>query len=258
MRRFDVPILVRLADVDPLRLDLVVVHQVAITPAELAIFRKVVHRRTQTVGAVLAGHAAEPPKRLLETPAQRLEGLGETNRNRLPVGIRKREVIQHVVEPLAGDRNAQRVHVREVGGRQAPRIMDLREDHFPAGAMLAAPVANPTLERTLLRVGKTAGVAVLQPAEQRECPQPRLGLQPGLDLRPHLRERVLPRPPGSPRPSLRWQPSRIPILACRLLIHARLPCRRGQVLVPRKQSPQFPYLSVRDHRNLLSIKGLRL
>jgi len=251
MRRFDVPILVRLTDVDPLRLDSVVVHQVAVTRAELAIFRKVVDGGTQTVGAVLAGHAAQLPKRFLEPPAQRLEGLGETNRNGLPIGIRKREVIQHVIKRLAGDRDAQRVHVREVGGRQAARIMDLREHHLPARAMLAAPVTYPTLERTPLRVGKPAGIALLQPSEKRECPQPRLGLQTRLDLRPHLHERVHARPPGSSRLPPRWHPFRIPILACRLLIHACLPCRRGQVLVQRKQPPQFPYLSVRDHRNLL-------
>lgn len=73
VRRFDVAVLVRLARISPLRLDLVVVHQVTVTPTKLAIFREVVDRRAEAVAAMLAGHAAQFPKGLLESAAEGLE-----------------------------------------------------------------------------------------------------------------------------------------------------------------------------------------
>jgi hypothetical protein len=85
MRRFHVTVLVRLADVDALRLHLVVIHQIAVSRAELTIFRKIVDRGTQAVAAVLAGHAAQLPKRLLQSTTEGLERLGETDRGRLPI-----------------------------------------------------------------------------------------------------------------------------------------------------------------------------
>jgi hypothetical protein len=257
VRRFDVAVLVRLADVDALRLDLVVVHQVAVTSAELAILRKVVDRRTQAVATVFAGHAPQPPKRFLQPSAERLERLGEADRDGLPIRIGQREVIHQVVKRLPGNRHAQRVHACEIRRPQTARGMDLREHHLPAAAMPGPPVTNPTLERPPLRLGKSARITFLKPAEKRERPQAWLGLQASLDLRPYLGERVRPRPPRPPRLPLGGQPLPIPILPCRLLIHARLPCRRRQTLATRKQPSQFPYLSVLDHRNLLSVKELR-
>jgi len=114
VRRFDVAVLMRLAGIGPLRLDLVVVHQVAITRAKLAILGEVVHRCAEAVAAVPARHAAQLPQRFLESAAERLERLREADRDKLPIRVREREVIQQVVEWLAGDRDAQRVHVREV------------------------------------------------------------------------------------------------------------------------------------------------
>ena len=233
VRRFDVAVLVRLADVDTLRLDLVVIHQVAVTRAKLAVVREVVDRRAEAVGAVLARHAPQSPKRFLQPSAERLERLGETDRHRLPIRIRQREVIEHVVKRLPGDRHTQRVHAREIRRPQPARVMDLREHHLPARAMLRSPVANPTLERTPLRFGEPPGIAVLQPAEERHGTQPRLGLQPSLHLRPDFGERVHPRPPRPRQSAGRRQPFRVPIFPCRLLVHASFPCRQGQAITTR-------------------------
>jgi hypothetical protein len=251
VRRFDVAVLVRLADVDALRLDVVVIRQVAVTPPELAVLREVVDRRTQAVGAVLARHAAQPPKRFLEPPAQRLERFGEADRDGLPIRIRQREVIHQVVKWLPGDRHPQRVHACEIRRPQAARGMDLREHHLPAAAMPGPPVTNSTLKRPPLRLGKPARITVLKPAEERERSQPWLGLQASLDLRPYLGERVRPRPPRPPRLPLGGQPLPIPILPCRLLIHARFPRRRRQAVATRQQPQQLSHLPVRGHRNLL-------
>lgn len=97
----------RLAGVGPLRLDLVVIHQLAVTRAKLAIHREVVHCGAEAVAAVPSRHAAQLPQRLLEPAAERLKGFGEADADGLPIRVRKREVIQQVLELLAGDRDGQ-------------------------------------------------------------------------------------------------------------------------------------------------------
>ena len=60
------------------------------------------------------------------------------------------EVIQHVRERLAGDRDAERVHAGEVRGPQAARVVSLSKYHFLIWATRPTPVTNPTLERAPL------------------------------------------------------------------------------------------------------------
>lgn len=258
VRRFDVAVLMRLADVDPLRLDLVVVHQVAVTLAKLAVLREVVDRRAEAVAAMSPRHAVQLPHRLLESAAHRLERFREADRSELPIRVREREVIQHVLERPAVDRDAQRVHVREVRRPQPAGIMHLRKDDLLVGAVQAAPVAHPPLERSPLRVGESAGIALLQPGEQGERPQPRLPFESCLNLRPDLDKRVRPRSPVVWRPALRGQPLGIAILPSRLRIHAGSPRRQTETIAPRQQPPQFSHLPIRDHRNLHENKELRL
>lgn len=73
VRRLHVAVLMRLAGVGPLRVDLVVIHQVPIAHAKLAILGEVVHRRAKAVAAVPSRHAAQRPQRFLESAAERLE-----------------------------------------------------------------------------------------------------------------------------------------------------------------------------------------
>jgi len=175
-------------------------------------------------------HAAQLPQRFLESAAERLKRFREADRDKLPIRVGEHEVIQQVVQRLAGDRDAQPVHVREVRGRQIARVVDLREHDRPRRSVRAAPVADSPLERPPLRVGKLLGIPILEPREEGKGPQPRLGLQSGLDLRPHLGEGILARPPGPLGRPLRREPFCVPILACRLLVHAHPPCRRRQAI----------------------------
>jgi len=165
MRRFHVAVLMRRSGVDPLGLDLIVVHQVAVTAAKLPVFREVVDRRAEAVATMPGGHAAQLPKRLLHSAADRFERLAETDRDEFPVGVRQREVIEQVGEGLAGDRDAQRVHAREVRGRQAAGIVDLRKHHFLARPLGAAPLTHAALEGPPLRLREPAGILLLEPAE---------------------------------------------------------------------------------------------
>ena len=258
MRRFDVAVLIRRSDVDPLRRDLIVVHQVAVTLAKLPVLRQVVDRRAEAVAAVGARRAPELPKGLLETVAHGLERFRETDRGKLPVRVGEREVIQQMVERLAVDGDPQRIHVREVRSPQPARGMHLRKDDLLVGTMQAAPIADSPLEGPPLRLGESAGIALLQPAEERERPQPRFGLQAGLDFRPDLDKRVRPRSPIAWRLAVGGEPLSIAILSSRFLIHARSPCRQPEPIPLGKQPPQLSHLSIRDHRNLRENKELRL
>jgi hypothetical protein len=61
MRRLAVAVLVRLADIDPLAGQAIMVQQAAIASLKLTLGRQVVDRRTQTVAAMAPGHAAQFP-----------------------------------------------------------------------------------------------------------------------------------------------------------------------------------------------------
>lgn len=233
VRRFDVAVLMRLAGVGSLRLDLVVIHQVAIACAKLAIFREVVHRGAEAVAAMPSRHAAQLPERLLESAAERLEGFGEAHAGRLPIRVGERDVIQQVVERLAGDRDVQPIHVREVRSRQVARVVDLRKHDGPPWSVRAAPLPNTSLERPPMRVGKLPGIPVLEPREKRERPQPRFLRQVRLDLRPDLPEGVSAGPPSPLHSLMRGELLAIPILARRLLVHDRPPCCRRQAIAQR-------------------------
>lgn len=227
VRGLDVAVLMRLSSVDPLRLDLVVVHQVAVALAKLAILRKVVDRGAQAVASMPPRNAAELPEGLLKAAADRLERFGETDRRELPIRVGEGEVIQHVAERLTVDRHAERVHVREVGRPQPAGVVYLRKDDRAVRAVQTSPIAHPPLERPPLRVGEPAGMRLLQPGEQGERPQPRLGFKSSLHLGPDVDKRVRPRPPIPGRGAVRRQSRRIAILPRRLLIHASAPRRRA-------------------------------
>ena len=197
MGRLDVTVLVGLANVDPLRNDSVVLHQVAISRVELAIVGKVVDRRAQTIAAMLARHASQLPQSVLKTAAEGLEGLGETNRNGLPIGVGQREMVEQVIERLTGDRNPQGIHVREVRRPQVAGKVDLGKHDFPVRSTGSPPRPNPTLQRPPLGIGILSRVPLLEPFQERKGTQLRLGLQPCQHLGPDFLKGIFPRPPRS-------------------------------------------------------------
>ena len=166
-------------------------------------------------------------------------------------------MIQQVVKRLAVDGDSQRVHVGEVRRPQTARLMYLGKHHRLVRAVQSTPVADAAFEGPSLRVGKLTRIALLEPGEKGECPQPRFGFQAGLDLGPDLGERVRPGSPRAWRSALGGQAFPIAIFTCRLLIHASLPCRHREARVARQQPPQLSHLSVRNHRNLHENQELR-
>ena len=258
MRRLAVAVLVRLAHIDPFAGQAVMVQQPPIARLKLALGREVVDRRAQAIAAVPARHAPEFPQRVLQAVGQRLERLRRADAHRFPVRVREHEVIHEMVETLAEDRDGQRVHAGEIRGRQVAGVMHLAEHDRACRTRRGPPLLNATLEGAPLALGKLPGILLLEPVKQCFGMQTRLGFQPFLDLRPQLRQRVLPRPIGAWLLLGAGQRTQFAILACRLLVHASPPGRYGQPLLRLQVPKQFPYLSIRDHRKPPVCKELQL
>ena len=86
-------------------------------------------------------------------------------------------MVEQVIERLPGDRDPQRVHVREVRRRQVAGSVDLRKDDFPIRSASCSPSPNSAFKRPPLGIRKTPLVLLLEPSEQREGTQLRFGLQ---------------------------------------------------------------------------------
>ena len=67
---------------------------------------------------------------------------------------------------LAGQGNAQRAHMREIGLRQYTRQMDLREKDFFGRSFSRPPDFDPTLQCAELTVAKAARILPLQLGKQ--------------------------------------------------------------------------------------------
>ena len=110
MALLGISILVGLAGADGLRRQAVVGQQGAVTLLEQVAIAEVVHRGGEPIGAVRLGNPSQFPEGVLEPLAEALETLGEADRAGLPVGVGQDEVIDQVIERLAGERDVQVVH----------------------------------------------------------------------------------------------------------------------------------------------------
>jgi hypothetical protein len=187
---------VRLPHIDPLARHTVVRQQITITSLKLACRREVVHGGSQAVAAVPSRHAAEFPQRILQTIGQGLERLRRTQRYRLPIRVGQHEVIDHVIEPLTGNGDVQRGHVREVRCREIAGLVDLAEHDGLPRSVGRPPLPYATFKGAAMRVEELARVRLPQPVEERLGEQSRLGLESLLDRWPDRRKRVEPRAVG--------------------------------------------------------------
>lgn len=255
--RLGVAVLVRLADVDPLAGQPVVVEQVAVPGLELPRRRQVVDGRTQAVAPVLAGHPAEFPQGVLKAVGERLERLGRAHRHRLPVRVGEDEVVHQVVERPPADGDAEGVHAGEVGRGQVAGRVHLAEDGQLGRSDGGPPLPHPPLERAAVRVEELAGVLPTKPVEQGLGRQPRLGPEPLFDLGPDGGERV---GPGAVRAGRlgagAGQPGVVAIATGGLVGHPCPPGRVGQRDSLVEKVPQLADLAVRDHRSPPSSRRL--
>jgi len=242
----DVAVLVAAPGLDRLPFEAVVREQRLIPPGELRPGRARRDRGRESVGAVNGGHTAEFRQGVLQPLGERLERLGEAHRAGLPVRGGEDEVVDQVVERLAGDGHPQFGQVREVGGTQPTGRVDLGEEHFLRRSVARPPGLDPPLEGAELPVGKPPGVFPLEVLEQGQSLQPRVEGQSLDDAGPDGVERVQVGASGMRHPCLAGEPGEPAVLACGLGIHPGPEGGDRAGRAPRVQSPQLANLLIRD------------
>nr|WP_238389458.1 hypothetical protein [Urbifossiella limnaea] len=242
----DVAVLVAVPGLDRLPFEAVVREQRLIPPGELRPGRARRDGGGEPVGAVNRGHAAEFRQRVLQPLGERLERLGEAHRAGLPVRVGQDEVVDQVVERLAGDGHPQFGQVREVGRAQPTGGVDLGEEHFLRRTVGRPPRLDPPLEGAELAVGEPPGVLALEVLEEGQRLQPWVEGESLDDTGPDGVERVRVGASGMRHPCLAGEPGEPAVLACGLGIHPGPEGGDGAGRAPRVQSPQRANLLIRD------------
>ena len=184
----------------------------------------------EPVGAVLARHAAELPKRLLQALGQggvALPALNDTDM--LPAREGEPEVVEHVLERPAGKGHREAVGMGEVGQRLATGRMLLPEDQLALGTLGRPPMGDVALQSAQQPVRVTAGMQPLQFFKQGRGANARRPLQDRHDLgAPHVLEGIDPGPVLSGEPLARQYAAPLLDAPCRALAEAGS-CRRDRL-----------------------------
>ncbi len=177
MTLLTIPVLMAAGGVGRLGRDLVVPQQRLIAGGVLLRIAVLVNRHTHAVGAMTVGDAAQMPQGVLQPFAQTGETLGKADGHILPVRVGQHEVIQQVRKRLAGDGDAQGIHVGEVRRAQPTGFVYLAEKDLLGRTVLGLPDADAAFDGATLALPVLAGILPLQPIDQG------LGLQGGLALK---------------------------------------------------------------------------
>jgi hypothetical protein len=247
MTLLDISVLVGLPRLDRLALELVMRQQSLVSPSEHFGFWVAVDRGGQAIGAVSPGNSSQFPQGVLQALAETLEALGEADGAGLPVGVGQHEVIDHVIERLTEDGDAELGHAGEVALGEPPRLMDLGEEDLLGRAFEGTPLFDPALQATELDIGKAAREAALQVEEEGFGLEPRVEPEQFEEFGPDVLERVLPGPPGVRDSSLTGERVGVTVLARRFLVDFGPVGGIGQCGFGLKQLPQPPELTIGDH-----------
>ncbi len=174
MSRLDVAVLMRLADIDAMTPDAIMIEQPLVLCREFLVAGEVVDRRGKAVAADPPWHAACRVQGVLQTRRQGLERLRVAEVDVLPVGIGEDGVEQLVVVRTSLDRDPQSIQIDEVESDHVARMVNLAEVDFLLHPVLQLPSLNASLQRPPNRIGDpqlalAAGrriVFLLQPIEQ--------------------------------------------------------------------------------------------
>jgi len=243
----DIPVLVGLPWLDRLAFEPVMREQTLVSPGEHLGFGIAVDRRGQAIGAVPFGNPSQLPQGILQPLAEALEALGEADGAGLPVGVGEHEVIDHVVERLAEDGDAELGHAGEIRFGEPTRLMDLGEEDLPGRPFEGSPPFDPPLQAAELDVGEPPRIPALQVEEEGLGLEARVELEQFEEIGPDILERVLPGPPGVRDSSLTGQRVGVTVLACRLLVDLGPIGGVGERVFGLEQLPQPPELTIGDH-----------
>ena len=149
----------------------------------------------EAVGAVLARGAAERPERVLQAFGERHEALPtQHDVGVLEARVGEPEVVEPVIEGLAGHADAEVGRVGKVRERGPARLVDLAEDDVLVGSVDGSPGTDAPLERAA-DAGAEVGVAAQDLLEDRHRSQAGGRLEQGHDLGlEEVTERIGPTP----------------------------------------------------------------
>src|SRR6266567_7510766 len=119
------------------------------------------------IGAVLLGYASHLPHATLQAFGQRLEAFTETDRDGLYTGVRQHEREQQVREGHAAQRDAQVVHMGEIGLTSFTWLMPLFEDDILLRPMQRFPLRDVSLQGAHLDRLVPLGMLLTQQRKQR-------------------------------------------------------------------------------------------
>jgi hypothetical protein len=247
MTLLDVAILIGLSRLDRLAFELVMREQSLVSSSEHLGFWVAVDRGGQAIGAVSPGNSSQFPQGVLQTFAEALEAFGEADGAGLPVGVGEHEVIDHVVEELAEDGDAELGHAGEITLGEPPRLVDLGEEDLLGRSFEGTPLFDPPLQATELDVGESAWETALQVVEEGLGLEPRVEPEQFEEFGPDVLERVLPGPPGVRDSPLTGERVGVAVLACRFLVDFSPIGGVGQCGFSLEQLPQPPELTIGDH-----------
>jgi hypothetical protein len=267
VRRLHIPVLLRLADVDPMALQAVMIEQRLVLLGEGLVLGEIVDGGGKAVAANPPRNAARQVQGVLKTRRQGLEGLRVTKVDGFPIGIREHRVEQQVVEGTASQSDPQSVHRDKVKREHVSRMMRLRERHFALDILLQFPLLHAPLQSPSNRVAdhdlsgraERRIVFLFQPIEQGKGPELRIPVQQFLDLGPIRLQRIRPRSilPRLLR-LLARKDSRIAVLPNRPFTHLETPCNLGDRLSPVKHREHPARLFILEHRKPpWGVKSLR-
>jgi len=171
------------------------------------LVREIAIGRRESVGAMLARHATQLPKRLLHTFGERGEALAAADRlDVLPAAEGEPEVIEQMREWRASDSHLKHAAIGEIRERLSAGRVLLAEDELALGSLGRPPMRDPPLQGAQQPIGITAGMTALQLAQDRRRAQMRDSLQHRHDLlTPDLDEGVVPRSIAPRSIPLAWQ-----------------------------------------------------
>jgi hypothetical protein len=247
MALLDVAILVGLSRPDRLAFEPIVREQSLVASSEHLGLGVAVDRGGQAIGAVSLGDSSQFPQGVLQALAEALEALGEADGAGLPVGVGEHEVIDHVVEGVAEDGDAELGHAGEVALGEPPRLMDLREEDFLGRPFEGPPPFDPALQAAELDVGEPAREATLQVEEEGLGLEARVEPEQLEQFGPDVLERVSSGPPGVRDSTLTGERVGVAVLARRLLVDLGPIGGVGECGFGLEQLPQPPELTIGDH-----------
>ena len=203
MRALDGAVLVRHAPVVAAGLHAVMRAERIVAPRQVLRRRlaEVAEGRREAVAAMLQRSAAERPEGILQALGERNVALAaQHDMGMLEARIGQPEMVEPVIQRLAGNGDGQVAHVGEVRQPEPAGLVRLAEDHLLLGPMQRPPGADPPLQRPP-GPGAEFGMPPAHLLEEGDRPQPGRGPQQRHDLAvPDSRQRVWSAPLPRRRP----------------------------------------------------------